>query len=328
MRMNKPTVSIVMRTKDRPLLLNRAVTCLAKQTFKDFQLNIVNDGGSQKPLEAAIEKFRPKFELPILIVNNKNSLGMEVGSNQGIRKSDSKYITMLDDDDTWHPDFLKKTVGYLENNDIKGVVTASEIIWEKIEGEKIKEIDRKLFAGDMSAINYFKLAGSNQFPNNSFVYARDALKRVGQYDEGASVLGDWDFNVRFMNKYDIGYIDEPLAYYHRRPEQRDSSGNSIFVMADHHKSYKIKLLNKYFREDLEKRQLGIGFVSNVSDGLYKNQQLLEEIERKIVSTKERVTELHNKIDIIETRLLNIENLNTSLFKKSKHYIAKRLKRSI
>ncbi len=325
--MPMPTVAVVMRTKDRLLLLNRAILSVASQTLKDVQLVIVNDGGDQIKIETVIKKYKSKFSNEILTIHNKKSLGMEVASNQGVKKSDSKYIAMLDDDDTWHKDFLKKTVEYLEKNKLKGVVTGSEIIWEEIKGNDIKETDRKLFAGDMVAINYFLLTGNNQFPNNAFIYARDTLKSVGYYDEGASVLGDWDFNVRFMNKYDIGYIDEPLARYHRRPEQGGSAGNSIFTMTGHHRAYKIKILNKYFRQDLEKGELGIGFAANVSELLYKNQQLLEEVERKIVSTKDRATELHGKLDRIEARLANIESLNTSLLKRSRRYVARRIKRS-
>ena len=74
------------------------------------------------------------------------------------------------------------------------------------------------------------IAIRNQFPPISFLFSRDIYNEVGGFNEDMPVLGDWDFNLRFLMKADIGLVPEHLANHHIRvtdPESEGAYGNTV-----------------------------------------------------------------------------------------------------
>lgn len=288
-------VVVITRTKNRPLLLERAIKSIVAQTYKDYVLVIVNDGGTKKPVEDLVKKYRATLAGRVQIIHNQQSLGMEEASNKAIKQSNSKYIAMHDDDDSWEPDFLKTAVEHLEAGQAKGVVTAADVIFEEIDGDSIKTIKRQQLSPEITTINYFHLLGTGQFPNNAFVYAREALAKVGDYDPSVPVLGDWEFAIRFMGHYDIDFIPKSLANYHRRPEQTGKFGNSIFTDAEANRHTKSRLINKLLRQDLAKGQVGVGTLAAISEKMFANSKLSYELLNKTENLQKRVANLENEL---------------------------------
>lgn len=308
--MREPTVAIVMRTKNRPLLLQRAIQSAAAQYYKDFLIVIVNDGGDPEPIQKLISKSQKTLRNKITLVNNKTSLGHGAACNVGIKNSDSKYIVMLDDDDTWHRDFLKETVDYLEASADYGVVTASEIIYETLVGGKINPVSKKPFLPGIKQISLFSMLGGNQFPNMAFVYRREAIKKVGLYNNESSPLEDWDFNVRFLKNYDVHFIDKVLVSYHQRETQAGDLGNSIFVSSNLHNQQYTRLLNKFLREDLANGSLGAGFIANLSQqSMWARSEdltfLNNLIRQSAAETHNGINTLHERIDAIARALIGV-----------------------
>nr|NLD40617.1 glycosyltransferase [Actinomycetales bacterium] len=108
-----PSVAIVMRTKDRPILLSRAIDDVLSQSFRDWELIIVNDGGDPARVEELVSVREASAAGRIRVIHHHESLGMEAASNAAIRASASEFLAVHDDDDTWDPDFLHLTVDYL-----------------------------------------------------------------------------------------------------------------------------------------------------------------------------------------------------------------------
>jgi len=105
---------------------NYIVPCLKSvvaQTYKDFEVVLVDDCGTDKTMEIAsefiahcgmAEKFR--------IVKHEHNKGNSAARNTGIASAKGKYIYQLDDDDTMTPDCLEKLVGIAEHTDAEMVV--------------------------------------------------------------------------------------------------------------------------------------------------------------------------------------------------------------
>jgi glycosyltransferase involved in cell wall biosynthesis len=250
-------VAIITRTKDRTIMLRRAAESVAAQTFKDFSWIVVNDGGNPGPVDEIAQFFSGVID-DIKVIHNPVNLGMEAASNVGIRASKSEFLVIHDDDDTWQTDFLEKTVSFL-SCDIGalfgGVVTQSIRIDEKIVGDKIDFVRKKVWKTDLSpdpkgAIQLAEMAVVNQFAPIAFLYRRSVLDLIGYYDETLPVLGDWDFNLRFLLKCDIGLIPEALANYHHRVSIHSSNGaygNSVIAGFDRHSIHDARIRNKYLR---------------------------------------------------------------------------------
>lgn len=254
-------VAVVTRTKNRPLLLRRAIESVLGQTHQDWVHVIVNDGGDPAPVEALTAEYRDRYADRLTVVHNPESLGMEAASNVGVRATDSTFVTIHDDDDAWHPEFLAKTLPAIAawpGPDCRGAVAYSERVVERIEGDRTVELFRDSFNSWMQTIEIYRLAASNTFPPISFVFRRDALDEIGLFDESLPVLGDWDFHLRFLLHFEIALVREHLAYYYHR-EQTDSStyGNTVTAGVERHNLYRSLLVNKWTREDVKAGRLAV-----------------------------------------------------------------------
>lgn len=170
--MKKYKVAIITRTKNRPLLLRRAINSVLKQTLKDRIMVIVNDGGGKEEVEVLVKQRMNEFKDCIKIIHNKESYGMEAASNIGIKASNSDYIVIHDDDDSWHPEFLEKCVDFLDKNiypKIGGVITRVIRVFETIEGDKFVTQHTERFHGWLrSMVPVFGMAQQNLFPPHCF----------------------------------------------------------------------------------------------------------------------------------------------------------------
>jgi glycosyltransferase involved in cell wall biosynthesis len=257
------TVAVVTRTRNRKLLLERAARSIASQQFRDFSWVVVNDGGQPEGLEKALEPAR-RAGIELKILNLPQSGGMEAASNVGIAACDSEYIAIHDDDDTWHPDFLARTVDFLRQEALfVGVICHTEQIREEIKGQSVIEKSRRAMNAEIHDIHISELFYRNLFPPISLLYRRSALLAVGGYDEQLPVLGDWDFNLRLVLHGEIAVIEETLAYYHVR-KSATHSPNSIHETPFLHKRYEAVIRNRLIRSGLDHGALHAGVLMALS----------------------------------------------------------------
>ena len=112
-----PLVSCIMATKDRPYFLERAVRYYLSQNYTDTELIIVDD--SVYPNNALIPD-----DSRILYIRLPKELTLGEKLNIGVQNSSGKLIQKLDDDDYYHPGFIRKSVATITNQSSKNVIVA------------------------------------------------------------------------------------------------------------------------------------------------------------------------------------------------------------
>ncbi|MFD1510551.1 glycosyltransferase family 2 protein [Lacimonas salitolerans] len=243
-------IAIITRTKDRPLLLRRAAESVACQTYDNYSWVIVNDGGSLEDVQQVLDDAAVD-PTKITICSNSKSLGMEAASNVGIRACESEYVVIHDDDDSWHPDFLKETVTFLRQNRkvYSGVITKTLHVSEEILGHSVIEHGRRPYMDWVQNVQISEMVIGNFFPPIAFVFRRDVWEQLKGFDENLPVLGDWDFNLRFLTKANIGVLPKALAYYHHRDRGNGGGNysNSVIGGLSRHAAYNAIVRNKYIR---------------------------------------------------------------------------------
>lgn len=256
------TIAVITRTKNRPLMLPRAANSIRGQRINDLLWVVVNDGGEKNPVDQAVSDFNDVSSAKAFAIHNEASAGMEAASNIGIKASNSEYIAIHDDDDTWHPDFLSSCLDFLAaNKAYQGVVTLSTSIQEEIRGNEILTVNEKPFNSRLKTIDLAHIAIRNQFPPISFVFSRRAFNDLGGFNESMSVLGDWDFNLRFLSKFDIGLIPEQLAFLHTRSnslESENAYSNTVVTGAKKHLDIESLYRHARYREDIKNGEVGLG----------------------------------------------------------------------
>lgn len=273
-------IAIITRTKDRSVFLPRAIKSIAEQTFSDYIHVIVNDGGDKASVEKIVNSQRPEIRSKIkLFHRSEPSDAPDTIFNESIDRVDSEYIVIHDDDDTWHKDFLRHTVECLdETKDIAGVVVRTDKVIERLNNDSIKIIKSERLMPDLQAVSLYRQFIDNQLMTNAFVFRRNAYEKVGKYDESLPVVADWEFGIRFLQEYEVGFIDPgfALANYHHRVGAKDNSFSK-----HSHRKYVTLVANRYLRQDLKNGVFGAGYM--ISDLKYRQDSRNDFIKRIIPS---------------------------------------------
>ena len=244
------TVTVVVRTRNRPAMLTRALASIASQSFDDYEVVIVNDAGDEAEVREVVKKQKSAVRSKITIVTNEVSNGREAALESGLAVSHNRYYAVHDDDDSWHPHFLKKTVAYLdEHPEAGGVATRCEIIRERVRADgTCIEIEREVLSTDNYGLSLVDMMVENYTPPISQLIRREVADRVGHWDGSLQTQADWDFNLRLLAASPVGFVDgEPLAYWHHRDTMDASLGNSVVTDAYLHKWDNLHIRDRYLR---------------------------------------------------------------------------------
>jgi glycosyltransferase involved in cell wall biosynthesis len=299
-------ISIITRTLDRPLMLERALRSMLEQTFQDWQCVVV-DSGSSGSVERLAAKYKAELGgrlLHLPFVNPKPGMrGIPI--NAGIKASQSEFITILDDDDTWAPDFLAKMVKALDQRphpQVRGAVSLTRVLEESSVQSGLKPLREYELNPELNNVTLAHLAMVNRFCVHAFVYDRAALESVGLYPEDYPVLEDWHFNLRFLLHHDIVVVREFLSNYHIRPQETAGlAANSQTAELNDHKYHEARLINDAMREDLRTGKAGLGHVLSqavmarqLADTMHKQESRLKAIGEKTGKIDTRTKELKDK----------------------------------
>lgn len=257
-------ISIITRTKNRVNLLERAIQSVHGQTVNNFIHVIINDAGDPAPIDALLERHKGLVADRVKVIHNTKSNGMEAATNKAIQSIKSTYLAVHDDDDTWHPEFLERTVKLLDESGETGVVVKTNKITEEvIDGKQVKILKTEPWMPDLKVVNLYRQCIDNQMTPITFLYKRSVYDELGGYDESLPVLGDWDFGIRFLQKHDVEFLDPGFAlanYHHRKFVAGSSTSNSFGDGSDKHRYYSNRLMNKYLRQELSEGRLGVGYM--------------------------------------------------------------------
>ena len=89
--------------------------------------------------------------------------------------------------------------------------------------------------------------------------------KIGSFREDLPVLGDWEFNIQFLQSFEIGVLCECLAYYHhRQPTDAIEYSNSVVDQIHQHENYSAFLRNEWLRQELNSGRAEIGTLANTS----------------------------------------------------------------
>jgi glycosyltransferase involved in cell wall biosynthesis/predicted TPR repeat methyltransferase len=200
-----PLVSVVITCYNYGHFLTEAVESVVAQTFRDFEIIIVNDGSTDKSPQVARELIlKHTSRCPMRLLDGPNSGQPAAARNNGICQARGRYILCLDADDKIAPTFLDKTVSVLELHAEVGVVYGH-----------IQHFGQRC---DIYACGEFQLdilARDNVLPYCA-LYRREIWEAVGGYRLNVRGYEDWDFWLSICEQGWKGHlVPEPLFCYRK-----------------------------------------------------------------------------------------------------------------
>ena len=299
-----PRVTVVTRTRNRPLMLKRAVQSVGAQSFQELELIIVNDAGSTEPVESALESAPQWLKERTRVVTNETSHGREAALEDGLAASSCEFFAIHDDDDSWEPGFLAACVAHLDEHPEHGAVAARcDLIDEIVTEEGLTERCRGPLAQDKESWTLIDTMVANYVPPISQLIRREVADRIGHWDGTLLTQADWDFNLRLLATSPVGFIDgEPLAHWHHRDSTDGTMGNSVVVDAVHHRTDNLAIRDRYARLSLE----GAGTEASVSHSapaapgnlglLLVSAEYYHRLEERLHQHEEHLREHEKKLD--------------------------------
>ena len=311
------TVAIVMRTRGRPLFLDRALASVAGQTYTDYELIVVNDGGDPANVEESVARRPLPEPARARITHHPVPVGLRSPPNAPIRETDSTYVVIHDDDDTWDPRFLAETTRRLEETGAMGVVATTDKVVEQVDEDRITTIARTRLHPQVEHINLYAMCFENHATPIAFLYRREAYDTVGGYDEELETVADWDFALRMLSRFDIEFLGaaDALAFYHHRPGAAEEDTNVVY--GARHRQLENLLANRYLREDFVSGRPGLGLVMNALRYEYASRESLfgrekEAIDERIEYLADCIRKVDDRVTDLQRALTPAERLRSDL----------------
>ena len=209
---DKPLVSVIIPTFNRPKMLMEAIDSVLAQSLDDFEIIIVNDAG--KLVENSIINRDPRNRISY-IRHNLNK-GLAAARNTGLLLAKGKYICYLDDDDIFLPNHLEILVSELEKGKFKVVYSDAYQALQVKEGDSYKVLRRDIpYSIDFDRDFLLK---KNIAPVNCFMHVKKCVEKAGLFDEKLNVHEDWDFWIRLSRHFDFKHIPQVTCEFRVRTD--------------------------------------------------------------------------------------------------------------
>lgn len=212
-----PRISVCVTHHDRPEMLQQALDSLDEQTFKDFEVIVVDDGSEQRSSHAKLDELEAAFEGREWKLLRQDNLYLGAARNAAARAASGDYLLFMDDDNYAKAEELETFITIAERTGADILTCFNESFsgpYRPVERPGAERIFG--FLGPALEVGAF----ANSFGDANALIRRDTFEALGGFTEDYG-LGheDWEFFAgAVLAGYRLEVIPEPL-YWYRRDDQ-------------------------------------------------------------------------------------------------------------
>jgi glycosyltransferase involved in cell wall biosynthesis len=209
-----PAVSVILPTYNRAHLLPRAIASVLGQSFRDFELIVVDDGSS----DHTVELMRGYDDPRIVFLPPERNLGDAGARMRGIARARGQWLAFQDSDDEWLPERLRLQMDYAATLDPEFALVGGTLLryvggpveritWPLAEASAARgEVDRQRFVAGFCA--YLQ----------SLIVRRAVYEELGGFDTRLKARSDFEFCMRLSRRYRIAAVLDAVALSYETPE--------------------------------------------------------------------------------------------------------------
>jgi glycosyltransferase involved in cell wall biosynthesis len=210
MMTEKPKVSVFIASYNHAKFLPECLDSILAQTFRDFEIVVVDDGstdGSQEILTDYQQRFSEQF-FYFWHPGHVNK-GISASCNLALSKARGDYLAWIGSDDVWYPEKLSHQVSLLDANVSYGLVYSYAHYIDE-DGSLLPGLMGEDITRDPNPLG--RMLQYSHTPPLTLVFRRECLDDVGPFDE-TLVNSDRELLIRIFARWETGFNDLPLAKY-------------------------------------------------------------------------------------------------------------------
>lgn len=203
--------TVLLPVYNGQMYLKKAIESILKQTYKEFELLIINDGSTDST-DQIVRSYKDKR---IRYIVNKKNIGLVETLNRGIKKASGTYIARMDADDLSHPQRLQKQIAFLSSHPDYGLVgSLFGLINEKRE---VREIGGAKLLGNEDL--KLGLLFGNVFCHGETMFRKALFIQYNLfYDKKYQYCEDYELWTRMSRYTKFMNLPEVLYFYMTNPQ--------------------------------------------------------------------------------------------------------------
>ena len=273
----KPKVSIITVYYNRSYCVEESVESLLNQTFKDFELLLVDDGSSDN----TVEKFNRYTDPRVRVITHGN-MGFTNTIKKAVDLAQGEYIAIHGSGDISSSERIQEQSKFLDENP-EYVVVASR--FERFDEETLAKIDESDFSGDLDIDDFLT---NCRIMHGAAMFRKSTYEQAGGYEKIFTNTQDWDLFLRFL-RLGKGKILDTLHYKQfkrgdgvaAKPEsfEKNSRISVLRILLSRKHEQREQILEKVNRDGIEsvilnsnydfQRTVVTNFIILVRSGYYK-----------------------------------------------------------
>jgi len=209
--MSNPKVSVILTAYNYGKYLDQAIRSVLNQTYQDFELIVVDDGSTDYT-DDVLQAYASHHKIRTVRLDRA---GLAAAANAGVAASRGEYLVRLDADDYFDENLLLVEAHFLETHPQVHMVFPDYYRVDS-RGGILEHVRLPKVHDEVTLLDRSPLAAGAMFRR----WCYDAL---GGYDESLRYQEDYDFWVRFIDRFNVYNVNLPLIYY--RQHDRNMSRN-------------------------------------------------------------------------------------------------------
>lgn len=236
--LSNPIFSVIIPTYNREKIIQRAIDSVVQQTFKDFELIIVDDGSIDET-KRIVETYGDER----LIYVYKENGGQNSALNRGLEVARGKYIAFCDSDDEWLPDKLLKTYEKYKTDDEISVVYHLT----GIKSNGLLELARN---DVLEGWIYKEVLTQGYLTSPTFLSCKkECFDTIGKFDLNVINCQDDDLCFNLCKYFKVGLVKEVLGIYYadvsnRKSDMKKTAADSFLFLWNKHESEMMEVCGK------------------------------------------------------------------------------------
>lgn len=227
-----PLISVIIPMYNRENTINRAIDSVLEQSYGNVEIIVVDDAST----DGSINQLK-KYKEKVKVISLEENHGAGYARNVGVDFADGEYVAFQDSDDCWYKNKLEIQMKYMLDN--RYIACFCPYIRYSIDKRVSIVPSNKIFSYEQIEDSLKKiLTSTNIIGTPTLVIKKSVFMEIGKFDISLSKNEDYEFAIRLIKNYDIGFVSEPLMEAYLQEE------NSITLNNDDWDA-EIKILNKH-----------------------------------------------------------------------------------